>query len=155
MCQLGFVGDRCQYKIENYMAKAKRFLRTIEEKRLSVNLFENVKIIINQNLEGQNSEELAQPGLNPELVIKPPSVCKNKCFGNGLCVKNLCACKDGFYGIDCSCDFKCFNGGQCLSGKCACPSDYFGLRCEYKMCHKNCAKQGLCVDGICKCRKGF
>ena len=113
-----------------------------------------MKIIINQNAGAKNPEELAQPGLNPELVIKPSSVCKNKCFGNGLCVNNLCFCKDNFYDIDCSCDFKCFNGGQCLGGKCACTEEYFGLRCEYKRCHKNCAEHGLCVDGICKCKKG-
>jgi len=58
--------------------------------------------------------------LTQSFPIKKNNNCLNKCYGNGKCIKNKCECDDGFYGIDCSCDFKCYNGGICSSSTCKC-----------------------------------
>jgi hypothetical protein len=49
-------------------------------------------------------------------------------LNNGVCENNLCVCKNGFSGLDCSikkCPDDCHGNGDCRDGMCHCRSGFF------------------------------
>ena len=91
------------------------------------------------------------------------------CSGHGTCDvrKRICVCDFGFAGLACDSHVcpgttintktneyvMCAGNGACdRSGKCHCDTSYFGEDCS---CEKECLNGGVCLDGACKCEKGF
>lgn len=94
--------------------------------------------------------------------------CPNNCTGQGLCDRNTCVCNPGFEGSDCSvvasidgCPANCSGHGTCelsdgLFG-CHCFAGFTNSECSSLtgVCPRNCSGKGECVDGVCKCMRGY
>lgn len=42
----------------------------------------------------------------------------------------ICACNEGYWGVNCESRCECYNGGSCVNSMCKCSYPYFGLRCN-------------------------
>ncbi|XP_068705354.1 fibropellin-1-like [Montipora foliosa] len=101
--------------------------------------------------------------------ICTPKHCKN----GGTCIvvgrKPFCKCPLGYQPPNCVTKYMqehnachpnpCQNGGSCRNvglnkHKCICTAQYSGINCERDKC-MDCDVQANCVNGRCKCRRGY
>jgi len=93
--------------------------------------------------------------------------CASDCSGRGSCLNGVCACDQGFTGVDCSthtssaCPDSCSGHGNCaVAGSrtpiCLCHSRFVGVTCALEVgCPTDCNDNGRCVDGECMCYRGY
>ena len=97
------------------------------------------------------------------LVYGEPS-CPGQCQHGLLAPGKGCQCHPGWVGAQCNisqadCSSQlCNDHGECVQGEgvsCQCREGYQGTRCETAQCPQDCADNGLCQNGTCKCFSGW